>query len=45
MKVNKFVVGVFVGVLAVATVMDLKYKGLGYRLLPETVQSVVDKVL
>ena len=45
MKVNKTFVGVLVGVLAVATVLDLKYKGAGYKMLPESVQSIVDSIL
>lgn len=44
MKINKMLVGVVVGVFAVATVMDLKYKGAGYKMLPEQVQSIVDNI-
>lgn len=44
MKLNKFVVGLAVGVLTVATILDLKYKGAGYKMLPESVQSAVDSI-
>ena len=45
MKINKGLVGVLAGVIVVATVLDLKYKGAGYKLLPESLQSVVDTFL
>ena len=31
-------------VLVIATALDLKFQGLGYSLLPESIQELVDKV-
>ena len=31
-------------VLIIATVLDLMFQGLGYSLLPESIQKLVDKV-
>ena len=44
MKVNKLLTGIFVGAAIVATVLDLKNKGLGYKMLPDAIQQVADSV-
>ena len=44
MKVNKTIMGVLVGVVVIATVLDLKYKGMGYKMLPEAVQQAANTV-